>query len=276
MWDETTAQKGSNEINSCLYKWFQENKSEGFRHLKIFSDNCVGQNKNLYVILNCMRLVQMDQLDSVTLDFIVASHYYLPCDNVFGNIEKKLQGKQKVNCPSEYMEIIREVGPAVYDMKSEDFFNFKGLKAFVTERKPRGFNFTDGRTFKITKESASTWSYEISAKEGVEIVSLRPHKPPIKTKGKSSSRRQPDLSQQDLDRAYHDHLKLDPSKLQHLNELRYFLDDIGKAWVSHLHEIQEYAEEPQPNDDEETTDDPEILQDQDLLDYCPNTEPSSS
>ena len=22
LWDETTAQKGSNEINSCLYKWF--------------------------------------------------------------------------------------------------------------------------------------------------------------------------------------------------------------------------------------------------------------
>ena len=76
----------------------------------------------------------MDQLDSVTLEFMVAGHSYLPCDNVFGNIEKKLQGKQKVNCPSEYMKITREAGPTVYEIKREDFFNFKGLKALVTER----------------------------------------------------------------------------------------------------------------------------------------------
>ena len=69
-------------------------------------------------------------------------------------------------------------------MKTEDFFNFKGLKAFVTQRKPRGGNFTDGMTFKITKES--TWSYQISAKQGVEIVSLAPQKPPPKTKGRKA------------------------------------------------------------------------------------------
>ena len=174
MWDETTAQKGSNEINSCWYKWFQENKSEGFRHLRIFSDNCVGQNKNLYVILNCMRMVQSGELDSVTLEFMVAGHSYLP--------EKRLQGKQKVNCPDEYMKIIRDVGPTVYEMKREDFFNFKGLKALVTERKPKDFNFTDGRTFKITKENANARSYQISAKEGDETVTLRPQRPPIKKK----------------------------------------------------------------------------------------------
>ena len=277
MWDETTAQKGSNEINSCLYKWFQENKSEGFRHLRIFSDNCVGQNKNLYVILNCMRMVQSGELDSVTLEFMVAGHSYLPCDSVFGNIEKKLQGKQKVNCPDEYMKIIRDVGPTVYEMKREDFFNFKGLKALVTERKPKDFNFTDGRTFKITKDNP--WSYQVSSKGRDEIVSLLPNKPPIRTKGKSksksTSKSQPDLSQQDLELAYHDCLRLDPSKLQHLNELGYFLDEIGKAWLTHLNHTQESSQEPPPNVDEETTEDPELLQDQDLLDYCPNTQSSS-
>ena len=208
---------------------------------------------------------------------MVAGHSYLPCDAVFGNIEKKLQGKQKVNCPAEYMKIIRDLGHTVYEMKREDFFNFKGLKALVTERKPKGFNFTDGRTFKITQDNA--WSYQVSSKGRDEIVSLLPNKPPIRTKGKSksksSSKSQPGLSQQDLDLAYHDCLRLDPSKLQHLNELGYFLDEMGKEWLTHLNNTQEFSQEPPPNVDEETTDDLELLQDQDLLDYCPNTQSSS-
>ena len=42
LWDETRALKGSNEINSCLLKWIELNKSDGFKKLRIFADNCVG------------------------------------------------------------------------------------------------------------------------------------------------------------------------------------------------------------------------------------------
>ena len=76
--------------------------------------------------------------------------------------------------------------------------------------------------------------------------------------------------------AYQEKLKLDPSKLQHLQELSYYLIDEGKAWVLALRGSQDYAQEPEPNEEEEIILDPEIMQDQDLLDYYPNTEPSSS
>ena len=68
---------------------------------------------------------------------------------------------------------------------------------------------------------------------------------------------------------------MDPSKLQHLQELSYYLTDDGKAWVLALRSSQDYAQEPEPNE-EEIIQDPEIMHNQALLDYCPNTEPSSS
>ena len=49
-WDQTVAQRGSNEIGSCINMHLKENimKSE-VRHVAYFSDNCPGQNKNRFV-----------------------------------------------------------------------------------------------------------------------------------------------------------------------------------------------------------------------------------
>ena len=58
LWDETMALKGSNEINSCLLKWFKSFCMENFTRLRIFADNCAGQNKNIFMVLNCLRLLQ--------------------------------------------------------------------------------------------------------------------------------------------------------------------------------------------------------------------------
>ena len=150
MWDETITQKGSNEINSCLFKWVQDNKSAGFKHLTIYADNCVVQNKNLYVVLNCMRLVQAGDLESITIQFMVAGHSYMPCDRTFGSIEGKIRNKQNIHCPDEYLALISKLKNInVFKMTTADFFNFKALKTMVRERKPLSFKFTEGRTFKI-------------------------------------------------------------------------------------------------------------------------------
>lgn len=282
LWDETTAQKGSNEINSCLYKWFQENKDAGFRHLRIFADNCVGQNKNLYVVLNCMRLVQSGELDTVTIEFMVAGHSFLPCDRTFGNIEKKVKKRSIVNCPAEYAEIIRtstKDGVNVFRMTSSDFFDFKDLKKLVKERKPLDFNFTDGRTFKISRENH--WSYVVSCRKGVETVSLEPVRPPIKQKGKKPTQKSkaaapPILGDKQLESAYLFVLTVDPSKIAHIQQLKKYLEPIGRQWVDALVESQIYAQQVEA-DQEQLADlgDPELTQDQDLLCECTVPAPST-
>ena len=262
LWDETIARKGSNEINSCLFKWVQENKSAGFKHLTIFSDNCVGQNKNLYVILNCMRLIQAGDLESITIQFMVAGHSYMPCDRTFGSIEKKIRNRPSIHCPDEYVTLISSFNFIdVFKMTTLDFFDFKALKTMVRERKPQGFNFTDGRTFKLTRED--DWCYDISCHLGEDNVSLRAIRPPPKSRGKATQKSScPLLSTHSLELAYPHGLKLDPSKLLHMRSLHGFLNNAGRNWLESLTTSQDSAQEF--TQDEAELPDPEILQNPDL------------
>ncbi|CAL4112496.1 unnamed protein product, partial [Meganyctiphanes norvegica] len=134
LWDETMALKGSNEINSCLLKWIELNKSDGFKNLIIFADNCAGQNKNIYVVLNCLRLLQLGDFDSIKIEFMVAGHSYMPCDRAFGSIEKKIRKQATINNPDEYAKLIQTAttgGINVVRMTQEDFYDIKALSIIV-------------------------------------------------------------------------------------------------------------------------------------------------
>ena len=184
------ALKGSNEINSCLLKWIELNKSDGFKDLVIFADNCAGQNKNIYVVLNCLRLLQLGDLDSIKIEFMVAGHSYMPCDRAFGSIEQKIRKQTIINTPDEYATIIQTAtrgGITVIIMTQEYFFDIKLLKTKVTVRKPKKFLFTEGKTFTFSK--TKPWEYHIKNNSGsIEYVSLEKGKkgPPSKAKGKKS------------------------------------------------------------------------------------------
>ena len=82
---------------------------------------------------------------------------------------------------------------------------------------------------------------------------MKPQIPPTKSKGKkasSKSQKHPELSQHELVPAYQEKLKLDPSKLKHLQELSYYLSDEGKAWVNALRERQAFAQEAEQDEEE--------------------------
>ncbi|CAL4105064.1 unnamed protein product [Meganyctiphanes norvegica] len=220
------ALKGPNEINSCLLKWLELNKSDGFNNLIIFADNCVAQNKNIYVVLNCLRLLHLGDLDSIKIECMVAGHSYMPCDRTFGSIEQKIRKQTIINTPDEYATIIQTAtrgGVTVIRMTQEDFFDIKLLKTKVTMRKPKKFLFTKGRTFTLSK--TKPWSYHIKNNSGSsEYVSLEKGKkgPPLRAKDKPKSPT-PLLTSAPLMRAYTNELKLDESKIEHLQQLSNYL-----------------------------------------------------
>lgn len=58
VWDEVTGGHGSDEVASCLIKWLDikmGQQSRDFTTLRIFCDNCVGQNKNLNILLKALQ-----------------------------------------------------------------------------------------------------------------------------------------------------------------------------------------------------------------------------
>ena len=121
----------------------------------------------------------------------------------------------------------------------------------------------------------------ISCRKGVETVSLDLVKPPIKQKGKKPTPRRkaaapPLLGDKQLESAYLFVLTVDPSKIAHIQQLKKYLEQIGRQWVDALVESQINAQQVEP-DQEPLADlgDPELTQDQDLLCECTVPAPST-
>ena len=89
LWDESTGGRGADEIASCITVWLREN-SAGRKKLRVFCDNCAGQNKNKFIVLMALQQVHQQKLTRVEFIYLVSGHSFLPCDRSFGIIEKKL------------------------------------------------------------------------------------------------------------------------------------------------------------------------------------------
>ncbi|CAG9562635.1 unnamed protein product [Danaus chrysippus] len=51
MWDETVAGRGGNEMASGIVKFFEQLNDSALKEVTVWSDNCVGQNKNIYLMM---------------------------------------------------------------------------------------------------------------------------------------------------------------------------------------------------------------------------------
>ena len=129
IWPEFTGRKGAAEIYSCVYKYLQDHvlcKPNYPKKLRIYADNCGGQNKNNKIVLALLRLVHLGLFDRIELAFLVAGHSYMPCDRQFGIISNRLKRYQKISSPDTLVDFIRRVEgeePVVVKMERKDIFN---------------------------------------------------------------------------------------------------------------------------------------------------------
>ena len=226
VWDEATGGRGSDEVASCLLKWIKLRQDEGevFNTLRIFCDNCAGQNKNLYVLLAALRMVHGEQVARIELIFLISGHSFLPCDRNFGVLEKKFKAHNAIHTPERYAEVIAgAVTPPfeVITMKSDDFLNIKTLAEYVTRR-------ATGGTFHIARQLVVDKNY----KEGYLLKSdyvLGVDDSPNTTKcrlmksRKGYNKKLFDLSSVTLAPKYPELRRLDGKKVKDLQTLTQFL-----------------------------------------------------
>ena len=91
VWHEGEGKRGSNEVASCVYHYFENYVGDRVKKLVIFSDNCGGQNKNINIVLFYLRLIQSGRFDNIQHYFLVSGHSYLPNDSDFGNFETRVK-----------------------------------------------------------------------------------------------------------------------------------------------------------------------------------------
>ncbi|CAG9826481.1 unnamed protein product [Diabrotica balteata] len=107
MWTEVEGKRGSCEIATCLYQYF-ESLPEQVTQVQCFSDRCGGQNLNKNVASMCLTAVQhIPHLESIELNFLVSGHSEMECDSMHSAISTEFKRVGKTHLPQDWKTIAR-------------------------------------------------------------------------------------------------------------------------------------------------------------------------
>lgn len=148
VWREDQAGKDSNIIASAVFNALSGPLAEMLAskdQLRVFSDSCYGQNKNMAMMSMLLALVAKRNASKklkVEYNFPIRGHSFLPADRVFGRVEQSIRKQDTIMLPKDYENILASHGKVmVYgtDWSARDY------KAEVKK-------FTKvSRTFKISE-----------------------------------------------------------------------------------------------------------------------------
>lgn len=106
VYHEGVAKKGANEVCSFILAYINENIPSNVKELHVFSDGCVGQNKNHSVIRTFLSLTDTSRFDTIIHRFPIRGHSFLPCDRVFGTVKRKIKKVDRIYTPMQYVSLI--------------------------------------------------------------------------------------------------------------------------------------------------------------------------
>ncbi|KAG5285826.1 hypothetical protein AALO_G00007910 [Alosa alosa] len=152
VWQENEASKDSNMIasalNDCLKVQLQGKVSRS-RGLRLFSDSCFGQNKNMSMVSMLMELRQLFPNLGIEHTFPVRGHSYLPADRVFGRIEQKIRKMDTILLPQEYHAILQQFGNVHVYGTDWDVFDYReASKDYVKAQ--RSFKISEARMLDLS------------------------------------------------------------------------------------------------------------------------------
>ena len=269
VWDETTGGRGSDEVASCILKWLSLRSDEGqeFDVLRIFCDNCAGQNKNMFVLLTALRMIHAKKLFRVEIIFLVSGHSFLPCDRDFGVLEKKFRVHTDLLTTNNYAEVIRDATTPPFEvvlMSRDEFLDVKTLAQYITKRKP-DVAFSSAR--QLVVDAAYKEGYILKTNYLMTSDSPGQHKCRLMKSNKKYNAKLFDLSSVVLPEKYATERVLNTNKIKDLGTLQQFVGPSNsRRWLSELVERQRALEGPvSVADDEDVGTDDE----NDLEDYTP-------
>lgn len=91
VWDEMIASRGSQEIASCLIKHIKTASNK--EKIIIYSDTCIGQNRNIKLALYLLKLVQSNDITTKIIEqkLLISGHSFLPNESIFGSVESAVR-----------------------------------------------------------------------------------------------------------------------------------------------------------------------------------------
>ena len=105
----------------CFITFLPWNFQFGITKVRLVSDGCGSQNKNNITLGMAISWLARTpaQIDSVELLLPVRGHSFVPCDRLFGRIEKELKSNNTIIGPSGFHEIFKNHCFAVYEFGND-------------------------------------------------------------------------------------------------------------------------------------------------------------
>ncbi|KAJ4426861.1 hypothetical protein ANN_26660 [Periplaneta americana] len=129
LYHEEQAKKGPDEVYSYLLDYLQHYLPAHIEVVRLFSDNCVGQNKNHPLSRLLVALTDTKQLKIIQHFFPTRGHSYLPCDRDFNIVKRRLEKTDRIYTVHQLTELIIESSTTqkftVREVDSYTILNFK-------------------------------------------------------------------------------------------------------------------------------------------------------
>ena len=134
IWNETLANRGSNEISSCVFDFFQKMVAKGVKSITTYSDNCSGQNRNRYFIAMLWYSHKILKLKTVKHKFLEKGHTQNENDSVHSTIEQASKNISLYTTAqfATIVQMARRKHPyTVTEMTFDNFFDFKLMETNI-------------------------------------------------------------------------------------------------------------------------------------------------
>lgn len=118
-WGEQELGRGANQVASAL-KDFIDRRLESAPHIRkvvLYSDSCIGQNKN-YAVLGMLHILSTKHNVDMEHVFPIRGHSYMPADRAFGRVEKMLRRWRRSCFRSSIWKYTHEWGKSMFMVRT--------------------------------------------------------------------------------------------------------------------------------------------------------------
>ena len=179
-WSELEGRRVSNEIGTCVFRWLTQLPYET-KEVSLYSDTCLGQNRNRNVTAMFLYAVQQLPIKAITHNFLESGHSHMECDSRHAAIEAEKKYKD-VYTMLDWISIVRGARRRhpykVNNLHYEDMLDFHSVATMLFRNRLRDedgniINWLLVKCFKYLKDEPGTIIFVIPTPKSLnELMSL--------------------------------------------------------------------------------------------------------
>lgn len=180
VWDESNANRGVNELGTCVLKYLEKKASMPDSEVVFYSDNCVGQQKNKFMLALYLYAVRYLGLKSITHKYLIKGHTQNEGDSAHSLIERQVKRQLRggpIYSPEGFISAIRAAKKQgkpliVNELCYEDFYDIKQISTYIGPMNMTNLKLNEVKVIRFERESPNSAYYKNSYNDNFQEVNI--------------------------------------------------------------------------------------------------------